>query len=366
MAKKRGARRIILNTILSIIFILVGIVSCKRVLFYAYEYTLGIIENEAAREATSAITEMKLHITSDTTLEEISETLYKNAFISNPFYFRLEAKIGGTADSFNPGDYSISSNMSSAQILTLLTSDITNEEETVKLIIPEGFSIVQIAERLEALKLVSKEAFIAAVNTREYDYDFLKDIPADTKYKLEGYLFPDTYIIRKDATPEEIIIMMLNNFENVISEYSSYVSGSSYNLNQILSIASIVEEEAKLSEERSIIAGVIYNRLEADMKIQMCSTIQYILEKRKTALSYADLEVDSPYNTYQNPGLPVGPICSPGEDSIRAALMPETHDYYYFVVKDTEIGSHSFSSTGAEHEQAKLRYKQSIDKNFYE
>ncbi len=366
MFKKTSMIRLTASTILSLILLTICILGSIKAFTYFFNYTSSIVETDALREKNPNITEISIEVTDTTTVKELADMLYEKQFISNALVFRMESKLSKLDHQLKPGKYSISSNMSSSQILKLITSDMTDIEETIKFTIPEGFTIVQIADKLESLQIVTKEEFFDAVKNREYNYPFLKNIPTDTKYPLEGYLFPDTYIIRKGATPEEIIIKMLNRFEEVISQYTNYVNTSSYNLNEILTIAAIVEQEAKLSEERPVIAGVIYNRLNADMRLQMCSTIQYVLEKRKAALSYSDLEISSPYNTYRNDGLPIGPICAPGEDSIRAALMPDTHDYFFFVVKNEQEGSHSFSATAAEHERNKSRYLQTIDKNFYE
>jgi len=366
MFKRGSVIRFVLSTILSLALLAICIVGSMKAFSYFFNYTSNVITTDALRGTNPNITGITLEISNTTTIKDIAAYLYEKEYISNPYYFRLESKLGKLDNKLKPGKYSISSNMSSDQILKLLTSNMINEEETIKFTIPEGYTIVQIAEKLESMKIVSKEDFYNAVNNKAYDYAFLKDIPLTVKYALEGYLFPDTYIIRKDATPEEIIIKMLDRFEEVTSQYSNYIDTSKYNLNQILSIASIIEQEAKLSEERPIISGVIYNRLNDGMNLQMCSTVQYVLEKRKASLSYEDLEIASPYNTYKNEGLPVGPICCPGEESISAALMPEENDYYFFVVKDEEQGSHSFSTTIEEHAQNKSRYQQSIDKNFYE
>ncbi|WP_074463578.1 endolytic transglycosylase MltG [Cellulosilyticum sp. I15G10I2] len=366
MFKRGSTIRFTLSTILSLALLIVCIVGSARAFSYFFNYTSNIVESDASREKNPNIKEISIEILKGTTVKELADLLYENDFISNPFYFRLESKLSKLDTQLKPGKYSISSNMSNTQILKLLTSDMTVAEETIKFTIPEGYTIIQIADRLENLNIISKESFLDAVNNREYDYAFLRNLPRDTKYALEGYLFPDTYIVRKGATPEEIIIKMLNRFQEIISQYSNYINSSEYSLHEVLAIASIIEQEAKLSEERPIIAGVIYNRLNSDMKLQMCSTVQYVLEKRKAALSYADLEVVSPYNTYTNTGIPIGPICAPGAESISAALMPDTNDYYFFVVKNEAEGSHSFSATASEHERNKTRYKQSVDKNFYE
>jgi UPF0755 protein len=366
MFKRNSTIRFAVSTIVSIALLITCIVVSVKVFSYFFNYTSNIIASDDLREKNPNITEITLEISDTTTIEDIASYLYEKKFISNAYSFRIESKLSKLDSKLKPGNYSISSNMSNDEILKLVTSDMAVEEETIKFTIPEGYTVVQIAEKLESMKIVSKEDFFDAVNNRDYDYEFLRNIPDGVKYDLEGYLFPDTYIIRKNATPEEIIIKMLNRFEEVISQYSNYVDSSNYNLNDVLSIASIIEQEAKLSEERPIISGVIYNRLNSNINLQMCSTIQYVLEKRKASLSYSDLEISSPYNTYKNQGLPIGPICCPGVESISAALMPEENDFYFFVVKDDEEGSHSFSKTAEEHAANKSKYQQTIDKNFIE
>ncbi len=368
MQKKRGVSRIVLSTLLSFVILLVGIWACHKVITSSYDYTFNIIESEAAREASTNISTTNLTITKDTTIDEIATALCEQGFITDVNYFKLEAKLAHLDSGFIPGEYDLSSNMSSTEMLKRLTTSLKDEEETIKFTIPEGYTITQIAETLEKKSIVTQEDFLKAVTTKNYDEDFpfLKDIPYrnDYKYKLEGYLFPDTYIVRKGMSSEEIIVMMLSRFEDVISNYTA--ANTSYSLHELLTIASIIEQEAKLDEERPIISGVIYNRLNENMPLQMCSTIQYILNKRKANLSTDDLAKDSPYNTYIYNGLPIGPISCPGEACIRAAFSPSQHDYFFFVVDDDEIGSHYFSATSQEHSQAKARYKQNNDINFKE
>ena len=256
--------------------------------------------------------------------------------------------------------------MSTGDILQMLSTDFTDASETVSFTIPEGYTLIQIAAKLESENIVASEDFLAAAENKTYDFDFLQDLPQNTTYQLEGYLFPGTYTVRKNTTSEEIIFKMLSRFEAITSSYSTYISHSNYNLHELLTIASLIEGETTLDDERPIISGVIYNRLTTDMPLQMCTTIEYALEKHKTKLSLDNLKVDSPYNTYLNVGLPPGPICCPSEASLKAALLPVTHDYYYFVLANETSGTHTFSHTASQHHQAKITYHQSLDKNFYE
>lgn len=365
MGNQNGKKRICYHTIFGILLLLIGISGSYTAFIKGYNYTLSIMEDTTTRKNNPNIREFDLVITPNSNARTVSSELLSNNFITKQKLFLIEAKLKHFDSKIIPGTYAISSNMSSSDIINFLTQT-TKVEETIKFTIPEGFTVAQIAERLEKENIVTKDDFLKAANTRKYDYKFLKDIPKDTKYPLEGYLFPDTYEVRKGISPEEIIVMMLNRFEYVINQYSTYIHNSSYSLHDIVTIASIIQQEAKLTEERPIISGVIYNRLNAKMKLQMCSTIQYVLEKRKTNLSFSDLEIDSPYNTYKYDNLPVGPISCPGEESLSAALQPESHSYLYFVLKNSNTGAHIFSTTSEEHANNKIKYQQSIDKNFVE
>ena len=370
MSKQRTITRIALSTLLSGCIVGVGIYFSGKLIHSAYSYTENIIVSEAERVKNTDVSKTTLQITDSTTIDDIATVLYNEGCITDKEYFKIEAKLEHATSGFIPGEYSISSNMSSGKILNLLTTNISDENETVKFTIPEGYTINQIGDVLESKEIVTKEAFIEAATKRDYtsEYSFLQEIPKqrDYKYMLEGYLFPDTYIVHKNISAEEIIIMMLNRFEEILNRYKGYTSSSGYSIHELLTIASIVEQEAKLDEERPMIAGVIYNRLDSNMNLQMCSTVQYALTKRKSSLTLSDLEIESDYNTYLNSGLPIGPICNPGEACIKAALMPSEHDYYYFVLEDENIGSHYFSSTNEEHAAAKSRYRQSQDINFTE
>jgi UPF0755 protein len=222
--------------------------------------------------------------------------------------------------------------------------------------IPEGFELRQIADRLEADGLVNKDKFYAAVKESDLDYAFLKGIP-NRENKLEGYLFPDTYEVFKNATEQDIINKMLGRFDQVFTEeYRQRARELNMSLDQVITLASIIEREAKLDKERKIISAVFHNRLNKKMKLESCATVQYLLKEQKSVLTYKDLEVDSPYNTYIYAGLPKGPIASPGVESIEAALYPDKVDFLFFFA--TKDGSHIFSKTYQEHLNAQNKIKQ--------
>jgi UPF0755 protein len=230
----------------------------------------------------------------------------------------------------------------------------------VVLTIPEGYTLVQIAQSLQSSGVTSEQGFLEAAKSA--------NVPAGgvsfplPQGSLEGYLFPDTYFLQPDSKPEAAVAKMLANFERKVyvplkTEFASSslslnpeFASSSHSFNEVVILASMVEREAKLPRERPLIAGVYINRLRKGMKLDCDATIQYALGHHKARLLYSDLTVDSPYNTYVHPGLPPGPICNPGLDSVRAALQPLQSDYLYYVARPD--GSHAFSRTMSEHRAA--------------
>ncbi len=233
-------------------------------------------------------------------------------------------------------------------------------EEGLRFTIPEGFTLEQIAARLEDEGMVGKEAFISAcqdyMQNIDPSFSFLNDIPSSVNFLLEGYLFPDTFEVRRGITARELIDVMLHRFNEVFNEDNRRrASEMGFTLHEIVTLASIVEKEARVAEERPIISAVFHNRLQSPgmSLLQSCATVQYALGEVKPVLLYEDLEIDSPYNTYLYPYLPPGPIASPGEDALEAALYPAEVDYLYFVYKEDGSGTHYFSTTLQEHNHYK-------------
>jgi UPF0755 protein len=220
--------------------------------------------------------------------------------------------------------------------------------------IPEGYTVRQIGELLVKKQICTPQQWQEAIQF-DYKYEFLVPGKNGDESRLEGFLFPDTYIIGEKTNAEEIITMMLNNFAAVWNkEYAAQVSAKNFNIHNIMVIASLIEREARIPEERKKISGVIYNRLQKGMPLQIDATVLYSLGEHRDTVTYKDLEINSPYNTYKNVGLPPGAIASPGRAAIDAAISPEQHAYFYYVAKGDN--SHYFSSTYAEHLNAKKKY----------
>lgn len=256
-----------------------------------------------------------------------------------------------------PGEHQMSTDITLAQFVSILKTD-TKDKNVVKVTFPEGFGIADIAKRLEENGLISKDDFIAACKA----YDLPDYIKADSKrkYNLEGFLFPDTYELKKGMSGEDIITQMLLRFEYVINDIGIKQNDvvKKDDIDKIITMASIVEKEAQAKNERSIVASVFYNRLKKNMSLESCATVLYALDKIKVVLSNKDIQVKSPYNTYVVKGLPIGPICCPGRAAIEAALSPEKTDYYYFVANMVKNdGTMIFSKTLTEHNANVKKYE---------
>lgn len=235
---------------------------------------------------------------------------------------------------------------------------LAEARKVVTVMIPEGYSIDMMAKRLEEQGVFKVDEFIKAVeNTDQYKNNFIKDIPSKkgTKYKLEGYLYPDTYKIYKSSKPQDLIQKMLDNFDKKYSTVAKNYKGKR-SMAEIMTIASMIEREAKVESERPIIAGVIENRLKAKMKLQIDPTVLYTTTNglyNVKKVYYKDLKVKTVYNTYVIKGLPAGPICNPGETAIKAAMNPKKHKYLYYRTDGSKKGTHIFTETFNEHKNAK-------------
>lgn len=275
-------------------------------------------------------------------INAIGELLEEQGVISSAFKFKLYNRLSGDGAVLNAGTYTLSPSMDLPAIFEKLSS---YEVDSMSFTIPEGLTLYQTAEKLADQGMGSYEEFLRAIQNVDFGYGWLEN------NSLEGYLLPNTYTVPDGYTEEQIIDFLLEQFEQtVLPVYDSADQAlkDKYTLNEIITAASIIERECMKDDERPLVASVIYNRMDENMKLEMCSTIQYLLLMEtgevKENLLYSDLEIESPYNTYLHFGLPPGPICSPGIASIKAALEPADTDYLYFVVSADLDGSSKFSS----------------------
>jgi UPF0755 protein len=288
---------------------------------------------------------------------QIASLLEENKLVKSGFVFRLQSKISGNDGNYKAGTYTFSQDMSMKEIMVIIMSG-RSIGETFQII--EGLSIKQIAESLEKQEIVDADAFLEEAENGDFDYAFMKYLPAGPN-RLEGFLFPNQYEAPINADAHQIIDIMLNQFDQVFPE-KDYTKAEAlgYDVYDIVIVASLIEREVREDAERPKVASVVYNRMKQGMKLEFCSTVQYILGKPQAILSIADTQIASPYNTYLHAGLPPGPICSPGEAAIKAALAPADTTYIYFVLKSGDATTHNFSSTYAEFLVDKAAYKATL------
>ncbi|NLG79461.1 MAG: endolytic transglycosylase MltG [Firmicutes bacterium] len=280
----------------------------------------------------------------------IGKVLARQGLVRSQVAFEAAARLAGVQDRLKAGTYRLSSRMGTFGILRALAE---GRVERVRFTVPEGYNLAEIASLLDGKGLASRERFLSLAKGEVHGFR-VEAGGREFSGNLEGYLFPDTYEIESGLSEETIIAAMVRRFaEVVLPEFARddvAEAAKALGLHGVVTIASMVEKEARIPEDRPVVAAVFYNRLKRRMPLQSCATVQYALGTWKERLSYDDLKVESPYNTYLVPGLPPGPIASPGLSSIRAALHPAEVDYLYFAAD--EHGGHIFSRTFREHQRA--------------
>ncbi|NLJ78309.1 MAG: endolytic transglycosylase MltG [Tissierellia bacterium] len=296
---------------------------------------------------------VELEIPEGASSKRIANILKERGLIRNELIFQIVVRMNDMSANLKAGLYSMDTGMDIDDIIQVLSEGGKNKNVS-KVTIPEGYEIRQIADELSEMGMIDREKFLELTSNKEYfedDYPFLKQLDAGSG--LEGYLFPSTYEFYADSTEDDIIRRMLDQFQQVYEEnIEEYMDTVDLSLNEVMTLASIIEREAKRDDERELISSVFYNRLKQGMLLQSCATVQYALEERKEELSDKDTRIESEYNTYINKGLPPAPIASPGKGSMIAAIRPADGDYLYFRTKEDGTGAHVFSRTYSEHLEA--------------
>ena len=275
-------------------------------------------------------------ITEGESLGDVTAELKEKGLVKYGYLFQLFASFTHKAEKITAGSYELSTVMDYSALLNNISST-SAYRETVTVTIPEGYTVEEIFKLMENKGVCSYDDLMKAAQEETFDFAFLKEVKTTKEKRLEGYLFPDTYEFYKGADAKNVINTMLKNFdERFDSKMEAEMQLLGYSKNDIIIMASIIEKETDGGDQRNI-ASVLQNRLKntwATPKgyLQVDSTIQYLLKERKKKLTDKDLEIDSPYNTYKNPGLPIGPICNPGLTAIEAALEPNKTNYYYFML----------------------------------
>jgi UPF0755 protein len=315
-----------------------GTLACHS--FYLFLYPPPLAEPEARI----------VRIQAGMGLRSIARVLEAEGVIQDPNKFMLLAWWKGVGKKIQWGDFEIHTGEPPLTVLDYLTSGKTLLKRVT---IPEGFTLKQIAERLAHENLAVAEDFLASARDRAWLNEL--DLQGNS---LEGFLFPDTYIFHRGMPVRAMQKRMVNRFREVYQRCRSNGAAdvpSDLNLNQMVTLASIVEKETGAPDERPLIASVFYNRLRLGMPLQSDPTVIYGIKDFNGDLTKKDLQRPTPYNTYVIPGLPPGPIANPGGDALRAVFCPVKTDYLYFVSKNN--GSHYFSRNIQEHNRAVVRYQ---------
>ncbi len=292
-------------------------------------------------------------IPSGSASSQIGSILAENGLIKSEFAFNLYVQSKNISDKLKQGSYTFEPGKLSLKNVANALVAGGESENVVWVTIPEGLTVLQTAELLAEKGLVDQEAFLTYCAEGDFPYDY---IPEKGDYtRLEGFVSPNTYQFDNRWTEEQIVNMFLDQFDRTFTkEWREEVARTGRSIYEVVIMASIIEREAKVESDRPIISGVFYNRLAIPMRLESCATVQYALGEVKEVLTYKDLEIDSPYNTYTHDGMPPGPIAAPGLSSLEAAVYPEKTDYLFFLAKPD--GSHYFSKTLAEHNAAREKY----------
>ncbi len=293
----------------------------------------------------------------------IAQTLQDNGLVKNARVFKYYVKFKNESE-FMAGEYHMNPSMTIQEIIDSLKTGKIMQEPIFSMTIPEGRQLDEIASVIADKTKQPKDKVFKSLNDEKFIQSLMDKYPTilttevwakDIKYPLEGYLFPATYAFYKESPSlEEIVSVMLDKTQSVVDKYRQDIKREDLTVHQFLTMSSLIEEEATEKADRDKIASVFYNRIKEDMPLQTDPTVLYSQGKHKERVTYKDLEVDSPYNTYKNKGLTPGPISNAGTMSMEAALHPAKTDYLYFLAAGD--GTVYFSSTLEEHNSLKAKY----------
>ncbi len=327
-------------------------------------FTWNYIKGETQPVDTAQTELVSFEIEQGASVKEVSKALEEEGIIRNSKLFNFYLKFKNVSG-FKSGLYHVSKSMTLDEIIAELSGQGKDKDQNAtKVLIREGEQLTDIAKEVEKSTKYSAEDFMAKVQDEDFLRYLVQKFPKlltqsyngyQVKYVLEGYLFPATYDMNDSKTLQMLITEMVAKTDEVMSKYYDKILASDYTLQEIMALASLIEKEGTKLEDRKKISSVFHNRIKENMKLQTDVSVQYALGEHKEALSLSDLEVDSPYNLYQNYGVGPGPYNSPSEDAIVAAMEPEKTDYLYFLadIKTKEI---YYAKTYEEHLELKAKY----------
>lgn len=339
-------KKIMIPAIIVVVILVLGIGS-----FAYYSNALSPVSSKSE----SVSFEIKPGETSDVVLGNLKE----QNLIKNTSMAKIYLKIHGMND-LKAGTFTLNRSLSTREILDILNSADAAKDEQVTITFKEGMWAKDVAALIESKMGLSKDELLALWNDDAYlktlmdKYPFLSEDILNSQYKvkLEGYLFPETYTFKKDANAKEVTETFLTHFATIFEKYKNDIDKSGFSVQEVVTFASVVQYEAATKSDMDMIAGVFYNRLNKDMPLQSSVTVCYALYDQMTSSDDCEVNtgIDSPYNTYQYPGLPIGPILNPGEEAIHAVLHPKNNDYLYFVADIYGDGKVYYAKTLQEQE----------------
>ena len=369
-AKRR--RRQIWRTVRPAVVLLVSAVAVFFVARFTVNYVLSNFINPVD---INDATPIEVVIPKSSSASTIARILYnargedEEGLIPNTAVFKVYVDFVGKANKMQAGTYILSRNMTLKQIVDIICEG-NPPKSTVKFTIPEGYTIADIARVLIEKGLIEneKELFDVCVSGASFEtFAFISNIAengGNRRFVLEGYLFPDTYEAFVDSSVDSIIIRMLNRFNEIYSdEYAARAGELGMTMDQVITLASLIEREAQVDSDFAKVSAVFHNRLKSDMPLQSCASLSYVLNVKKYTFTESELATESPYNTYLNRGLPVGPISNPGKAAIEAALYPNeeflSEQYLYFCNGNLkESAELVFAKTYEEHQANVMQYQQ--------
>lgn len=352
--KKKKRTKSIILTIIALF--LAVIVLAAGILYFYYNKNIGAFDSANQEKFT-----VEIPIGSSTA--NIGKELEDKGIINSGQFFKIYTRVKGEGD-FQAGVYQLSPSMNLTEIIAALKEGKLFKKPELTLTIPEGFNVPQIAgeisartgyEKEEILKVMTDKAFLKELQEK------YKNIPDDIYkeglyYPLEGFLFPATYEFdKKKPELKEIVDKMVEQSSTVIAKFENDIKKSGYSLFEMITLASLIEEESQREDDRKKISGVFHNRLEQNMKLDSDPTVKYARKDFDVQVLYEHLEVDSPYNTYRYKGIPIGPIASPGEKSIEAALKPVKMEELFFYARPN--GEVIYTKTLQEHNAVYKKYR---------
>lgn len=353
------------KTVRKIVFITTSIV----VLLLAGLLTGGYLYVKSALKPVDPKSEkkIKVEIPLGSGISSIAKILEDKHVIKDDLVFKYYVKFKNETE-FQAGTYSFSPSMTFNEIITSLKTGRVDQDAALKIQIPEGLNLTEIAAIIAKKTDYSKKEILNTLNNKDFIKKVMESYPdlvttdvlnENIKYPLEGYLFPATYSFdKKDEPLEDILLSMIKKTNDIMEKYQVDIHKKGMTVHQVLTLASLVEKEATNETDRKIIASVFYNRMKTGMPLQTDPTVIYAIGKHKERLTFKDYyEVEDPYNTYLHTGYPPGPIAASGEMSVEAALYPSNTDYYYFLA--TSDGKVLFSKTLEEHNEKYDKYIQS-------